>query len=121
MLDHSQQRSAQLSGGQQQRVSFARVLAQKPDVIPADEAIVSFEPTLAGGILSLLRSITKADNVAALCSLPQLGFAREYSDRVIGIRDRQIVLDREASDLDDEAAKRLYQHYAMPDQTRALF
>ena len=110
MLDHAQQRADQLSGGQKQRVAIARALAQRPDVILADEPIASLDPTLASGILTLLRSIARVDNVAVICSLHQLGFAREYSDRVIGIRSGQIVLDCEASSLDDHAADRLYEH-----------
>ena len=121
MLDHAQQRADRLSGGQKQRVAIARALAQKPDVILADEPIASLDPTLAGGILELLRSIAKIDDVAVICSLHQLSFAREYSDRVIGIRAGQIVLDCPASALDDELAKRLYKHESMVDQDRALF
>ena len=109
MLDYAQQRTDRLSGGQKQRVAIARALAQKTDVILADEPIASLDPTLAGGILELLRSIAKADNVAVICSLHQLGFARRYSDRVIGIRAGKIVLDCDASGLDDEAAQGLYQ------------
>ncbi len=109
MLDHAQQRADQLSGGQKQRVAIARALAQKPDVILADEPIASLDPTLAGDILALLRSIASVNNVAVICSLHQLSFAREYSDRVIGIRAGKIVLDCRASNLDDEAAKRLYE------------
>ena len=114
MLDHAQQRADQLSGGQKQRVAIARALAQKPDVILADEPIASLDPTLADGILTLLRSIAKADNVAVICSLHQLGFAREYSDRVIGIRSGEIVLDCDASELDDHATNRLYEQVSMP-------
>ena len=108
MLDYAQQRADRLSGGQKQRVAIARALAQKPDVILADEPIASLDPTLAGGILELLRSIAKVENVAVMCSLHQLSFARQYSDRVIGIRTGRMVLDCEASSLDDEVAKRLY-------------
>ncbi len=109
MLDHAEQRADRLSGGQKQRVAIARALAQKPDVILADEPIASLDPTLAGGILALLRSIASVDNVAVICSLHQLSFAREYSDRVIGIRAGKIVLDCDASGVDDEAAERLYE------------
>ena len=119
MLDHAQQRADQLSGGQKQRVAIARALAQQPVVILADEPIASLDPTLAGGILSLLRSIAKVDNVAVICSLHQLNFAREYSDRVIGIRAGEIVLDCEASLLDDHAANRLYEHQPKIQKTSA--
>lgn len=119
MLDYAQQRADRLSGGQKQRVAIARALAQKPDVILADEPIASLDPTLAGGILELLRLIAKVDNVAVICSLHQLSFAREYSDRVIGIRAGKIVLDCDVSSLDEDAAKRLYRLTAT-DETNAL-
>ena len=82
-----------LSGGQKQRVGIARALAQQPQLMLADEPIASLDPASAHKVLSLLRSICKTDGIAALLSLHQVDFAREYGDRIIGLAHGRIIFD----------------------------
>ncbi|MEM9267234.1 MAG: phosphonate ABC transporter ATP-binding protein [Cyanobacteria bacterium P01_F01_bin.13] len=82
-----------LSGGQKQRVGIARALVQQPQLMLADEPIASLDPTSAHKIMSLLKTICTTDGIAALLSLHQVEFAREYCDRIIGLAHGQIVFD----------------------------
>ncbi|MEM0979857.1 MAG: phosphonate ABC transporter ATP-binding protein [Cyanobacteria bacterium P01_H01_bin.58] len=82
-----------LSGGQRQRVGIARALAQQPRLMLADEPIASLDPASAHRVMSLLRDIGKADRMTMLLSLHQVEFAREYSDRIIGLDHGQIMFD----------------------------
>lgn len=93
LLEVAFQRSDQLSGGQQQRVAIARALTQKARLILADEPIASLDPESAHTVLNLLRSLCQQEGLTVLCNLHQVELARQYSDRILGIRAGELVLD----------------------------
>lgn len=55
---------SQLSGGEQQRVSVARVLANRPPGILADESTAPFDSKRALGVMRILNAMTKQSNTA---------------------------------------------------------
>jgi phosphonate transport system ATP-binding protein len=59
-------------------------------------------------VLNLLRSICRQDGIAAIVSLHQLEYARQFSDRVIGLADGQVVFDGSAAELNDAHLGRIY-------------
>ncbi|MBE9067860.1 phosphonate ABC transporter ATP-binding protein [Leptolyngbya cf. ectocarpi LEGE 11479] len=97
-----------LSGGQKQRVGIARALAQQPQLILADEPIASLDPTSAHQVMALLRMICKTGGITALLSLHQVGFAREYCDRIIGLAQGHIIFDGPPSKLDAHTLEKIY-------------
>jgi phosphonate transport system ATP-binding protein len=113
MLDHAQQRADTLSGGQQQRVAIARALAQEPRLIVADEPVASLDPNSAAGVLQLLKDIALADGVAVICSLHQVGYARSYADRIIGLARGRVAIDAPTHSLQDVDFKTLYKMAAI--------
>ena len=78
-LDHY---PAQLSGGQQQRVAIARALAMRPKVMLFDEVTSALDPELCGEVLSVIRTLGSEHNLTMLMVTHQMGFAREFADRV---------------------------------------
>ncbi len=78
-LDHY---PAQLSGGQQQRVAIARALAMRPKVMLFDEVTSALDPELCGEVLSVIRSLGQEHQLTMLMVTHQMGFAREFADRV---------------------------------------
>lgn len=108
LLDFALQRVDSISGGQQQRVGIARALAQKPQIILADEPIASLDPATSDDILSLLYRVTKEDRLTTIVSLHQVEFAKEYGDRVIGLANGQVIFEGTAKDLDDQTLGRIY-------------
>jgi len=78
-LDHY---PAQLSGGQQQRVAIARALAMRPKVMLFDEVTSALDPELCGEVLSVIRELGSAHSLTMLMVTHQMGFAREFADRV---------------------------------------
>ncbi|RFU49271.1 phosphonate ABC transporter ATP-binding protein [Paraburkholderia sp. DHOC27] len=108
LLDYAMRRVDTLSGGQQQRVAIARALAQQPDLIVADEPVASLDPHSSAEVLSLLRGCCREQNVAVLCSLHQVSWAREFADRIVGLAEGAIALDVPVSAFDDTHAQRVY-------------
>jgi len=78
-LDHY---PAQLSGGQQQRVAIARALAMRPKVMLFDEVTSALDPELCGEVLSVIRTLGSEHKLTMLMVTHQMGFAREFADRV---------------------------------------
>lgn len=108
LLDKAYVRADALSGGQQQRVAIARVLAQESRVILADEPVASLDPESARNVLETLRQIAKARGIGVLCSLHQVELARQYADRLVGLRAGRVVLDVRADGLNADAERALY-------------
>ena len=80
LLDKALQRCDALSGGQQQRVGIARAIAQRPDIILADEPVASLDPASSERVLSMLRDICKQDSIPAIISLHQIEYAKRFAD-----------------------------------------
>lgn len=102
-------RTDRLSGGQQQRVAIARVLVQNPLVILADEPISSLDPTLGREVMDLLSDLCQQANRTLVVSLHDVNFARSHCDRIIGLRQGQIVFDAPAQTVTPEMMTDLYQ------------
>jgi len=73
---------SQLSGGQQQRVAIARALAMRPKVMLFDEVTSALDPELCGEVLNVIRKLGNEHNLTMLMVTHQMGFAREFADRV---------------------------------------
>ncbi|MFC4943875.1 ectoine/hydroxyectoine ABC transporter ATP-binding protein EhuA [Pseudonocardia sp. GCM10023141] len=81
--DKIDEHPSRLSGGQQQRVAIARALAMRPDVLLLDEVTSALDPELVAGVLALLRDIGETTDITILCVTHEMGFARDFSDRVM--------------------------------------
>ena len=117
LLDKAMTRVDSLSGGQQQRVGIARALAQKPNLILADEPVASLDPETSRKVLSLLFDIAKEDMIPAIVSLHQVELAKEYADRIIGVAGGRVVFDGTPKELNKDILDRVYQD-TCPNRTK---
>ena len=82
---------SQLSGGQQQRVAIARALAMRPKVMLFDEVTSALDPELCGEVLNVIRKLGHEHNLTMLMVTHQMGFAKEFADRVCFFSQGKIV------------------------------
>ena len=81
----------QLSGGQRQRVMIAMALANRPELLIADEPTTALDVTVQAQILELLRDLKTRHGMAMLFITHDLGIVRKFADRVCVMTDGKIV------------------------------
>jgi phosphonate transport system ATP-binding protein len=101
-------RCDELSGGQMQRVGIARALMQDAAVILADEPIASLDLSSSERVLSELKRVATDDGITTVVNLHQVEYARQFADRIIGMRDGELFCDVEPDELDDATVTELY-------------
>jgi phosphonate transport system ATP-binding protein len=101
-------RADALSGGQQQRVGIARALAQRPQIMLADEPVASLDPPTSHAVMRDLKRIAREDGITTIVNLHFVDMARAYADRIIGMRGGEIVFDGPPAAADDAAFERIY-------------
>lgn len=80
----------ELSGGQRQRVLIASVLAQKPEIIIADEPTTALDVTLQSQVLNLLQLLILNHKMAMILVSHDLNLVRKYSNQVIVMNQGQV-------------------------------
>lgn len=101
-------RCANLSGGQKQRVGIARALIQDPKMILCDEPIASLDPQASKVIMEYLRDICVNMGIPCLVNLHQVEVAINYSDRIIGMSEGEIVFNGKPDQLTHEKIELIY-------------
>ncbi|HHD81516.1 MAG TPA: ABC transporter ATP-binding protein [Campylobacterales bacterium] len=80
----------QLSGGQQQRVAIARALIGDPSILIADEPTANLDSKTGMGILDLIESIKKENNLTVLVASHDSVVLNKIKDKIY-IKDGKIV------------------------------
>lgn len=102
LTGYANRRVDTLSGGQQQRVALARMLMQRPRIVLADEPVASLDPMSAHVVMELLCSIAAERDVTVIMALHQIDLALRYADRVVGLRNGALELDRPVAECDPD-------------------
>jgi microcin C transport system ATP-binding protein len=89
----------QLSGGQRQRVMIAMALANKPDILIADEPTTALDVTIQAQILDLLKDLKDAEGMGLLFITHDLAIVRRIADRVFVMQQGEVVESGPTADL----------------------
>ncbi len=98
--DRLEHRPSELSGGQQQRVAVARALASRPEIIFADEPTGNLDSRAGTEVLSFLRrAVDEMGQTIVMVTHDPM--AASYADRLLTLRDGEIVSDAAPGSVDD--------------------
>ncbi|MEK4034175.1 ABC transporter ATP-binding protein [Methylocystis sp. IM3] len=89
----------QLSGGQRQRVMIAMALANKPDLLIADEPTTALDVTVQAQIIALLERLQQTYGMAILFITHDLNLVRRFADTVCVMQKGRIVESGEVGEV----------------------
>lgn len=89
----------QMSGGQRQRVMIAMALANKPDLLIADEPTTALDVTVQAEILNLLKRLQEKFHMGVLLITHDLTIVRKYADWVYVMQHGKVVENNETENL----------------------
>jgi phosphonate transport system ATP-binding protein len=94
----------ELSGGQQQRVGIGRALYRGGTILMADEPVSSLDIVQGRDIVRLITDIGQT----VISAMHYVELSLEFFDRIIGLRDQQILFDLPAGKVSAERLDQLY-------------
>jgi len=101
-------RADELSGGQRQRVGIARALIQKPDILLVDEPTASLDPKTSRQIMRLITELCEENQLTAIINIHDVALAQMYAERIVGLREGNIVYDGPPDDLKPDVLTEIY-------------
>ncbi len=89
LSNRANNRPGKLSGGEQQRVALARALANKPELLIADEPTGNLDPVTADHVFDVLQHLVQSQNLALLMATHNHDLARKMN-RLVEIKDGRL-------------------------------
>ena len=93
----------ELSGGQKQRVAIARALVKEPKIIFGDEPTGALDSNTGRQVFETLKKLSK-DKLVIIVSHDR-DFAEHFGDRVIELKDGQVISDITKTPVEAEEAR----------------
>jgi phosphonate transport system ATP-binding protein len=101
-------RADELSGGQRQRVGICRALIQDPELLLVDEPTASLDPKTSRQIMRLIRELCAERGLAAIINIHDVALAQMFSERVVGLKQGEIVYDGSPEGLTPDVLTEIY-------------
>lgn len=91
LVGYNKRKPNTLSGGQKQRIAIARALVKSPEIIMADEPTGALDSNTGKQVFDTLKNLSKEKLVLVVSH--DRDFAEQYADRIIELKDGQIISD----------------------------
>ena len=101
--EHLNTKVQNLSGGQQQAVSLIMATMNPIDILILDEHTAALDPKTAEIIMKLTDKIIKEQKITTLMITHNLKYAINYGNRILVMKQGQIVLDRKGKEKNNKA------------------
>ena len=106
LTDFATRKPNTLSGGQKQRVAIARALVKEPEIIMADEPTGALDSKTGQQVFDTLKKLSKTKLVLIVSH--DRDFAEQYGDRIIELKDGQVISDQTRSEVEGEQNVKFY-------------
>ena len=93
-------KTSNLSGGEKQRVAILRALINGPQILLCDEPTGALDSTNSKKIMEILKKVSKKKLVLMVSHDEDL--VKEYSDRIITLKDGMIISDEQVNEINDK-------------------
>ncbi|MGA2119143.1 MAG: ABC transporter ATP-binding protein [Bryobacteraceae bacterium] len=93
MEEHAHKLPSEISGGMQKRVGLARALVLDPDILLFDEPTAGLDPITAAEIDDLIVKSQEKRKLTAIVVTHDIRGAKTFADRLVLMRDGQIVAE----------------------------
>ena len=93
-------KTSNLSGGEKQRVAILRALINGPQILLCDEPTGALDSTNSKKIMEILKKVSKKKLVLMVSHDEDL--VKEYSDRIITLKDGMIISDEKVNEINDK-------------------
>jgi len=83
IIDRKNHLPGEMSGGEQQRVSIARALANKPNILIADEPTGNLDPSTAEIVFNEFISLAKEEGLSAIIATHNMALADSLDRKIV--------------------------------------
>ncbi|MFB0971596.1 MAG: ATP-binding cassette domain-containing protein [Tissierellia bacterium] len=97
-----------LSGGQKQSLALLMATIKSPKLLLLDEHTAALDPKTSKLIMEKTEDLIKREKITTLMISHNLKHAIEFSDRIIMLKDGEIVLDIKSKDIDEKTLITFY-------------
>jgi branched-chain amino acid transport system ATP-binding protein len=108
VADRLLQKAGTLSGGERQLLGLACAVASRPRILLVDEPTGGLAPTLRRRILSMIREIATAEDLAVLLVEHDVRNAVRVADSVVGLRLGRVIVDCPVQQFDDAMQRKVF-------------
>ncbi|KQR17001.1 ABC transporter ATP-binding protein [Cellulomonas sp. Leaf334] len=119
LQDKVRTRARQLSGGQRRRLDVALGIVGRPELLFLDEPTTGFDPQARRSFWDLVESLA-ADGTTILLTTHYLEEAERLADRVVVVRDGQVVAQGAPADLGGRTARQAVVRWTQDGQTHEV-